>query len=217
MELGKDQYLSINQEYTGEFKDRGSKFIAYLFPIDTIESFSSKLKELKSKYLKARHHCYAYRLLDNYTFRYNDDGEPSGTAGKPIYNQILSHEIKNVACVVVRYFGGVKLGTSGLINAYKTATTEAIAKSEILVYTLEVIINIDFHYSHMGSLMKAVKTLKLNIANKSFDDKAQLSISVNQSEVIQNINKIKASMLNRSIEDITEETKIEGLNFVLRK
>jgi len=121
MSESQDAYKTIKGTAEGEFKDRGSKFIAYVNYIETEEDFNHHVSEIKSLHLKARHHCYAYRFLDTNQFRYNDDGEPSGTAGKPIYNQLLSFDVVNVSCIVVRYFGGTKLLTAKVQSwPYKT-------------------------------------------------------------------------------------------------
>ena len=118
-----DTYKTIAKPAEGFYKDKGSKFLAFAYPVYTEDRIKAQLSELKKEYYDARHHCYAWKLgIENDKYRANDDGEPSGTAGKPIYGQLLSHELTNALVVVVRYFGGTKLGTSGLIRAYKTAT-----------------------------------------------------------------------------------------------
>ncbi|NNE14995.1 MAG: YigZ family protein [Saprospiraceae bacterium] len=208
-----DAYKTIAGQSEGEFKDKGSKFFAYLKFIDTTEGFSDFLNEIKSKHFKARHHCFAYRLLNKDIFRYADDGEPSGTAGLPIYNQILSADLVNVGCIVVRYFGGTKLGTSGLINAYKLAAKDAIIKANILNKHLEAYINIAFDYGLMGNLLKCIKYLDLDIKETDYNASPNLTLVVKRSEGESAVKKIKAYMLNRSIEDIDDDTKIEGLVF----
>jgi len=121
-----DSYRTIEKPAEGVFRDRGSKFIAFAYPINSESELKNILSQLKSEHPKANHHCWAIRLgLDRSVFRINDDGEPSGTAGRPILNTLLSHNLTNVAVIVVRYFGGTLLGVPGLINAYKTATEEA--------------------------------------------------------------------------------------------
>jgi len=210
-----DSYKTIVKNGEGEFKDRGSRFVGYIRHIDSIDDFDVMLAEIKSLHLKARHHCYAYQLLDKNIFRSNDDGEPSGTAGKPIFNQLLSHELVNVCCIVVRYFGGTKLGTSGLINAYKEVTKQAILNSNILVKYKTVDCQIHFDYSHMGSLLEKLKKLEINITEKRLDAQPSVIISEQESKMNQTINKIKAQLLNRSIQDIEEDTKIPGIGFEL--
>lgn len=126
------QFFTISSTSDALFKDRASKFYARAFPVKTLEDVENALMSYRKEHNKARHHCYAYRLgLEDDEFRIWDDGEPSGTAGKPIYNRLLSHQLTNVLVVVARYFGGTLLGTSGLINAYKTATEEALQANDI--------------------------------------------------------------------------------------
>ena len=134
----KDTYNTITAASEGLFTDRGSKFIAYAFPIKSEEEIKEYLEEIKKEHWKARHHCYAWRLgIDGNTYRANDDGEPSGTAGKPILGQLDSFEITDTLVVVVRYFGGTKLGVGGLINAYKSAAIDALQQVEIISKTID--------------------------------------------------------------------------------
>ena len=154
-----DSFLTIDNPSEGEFKDRGSKFIAILFPMKSENDFVNKMSELKSLHLKARHHCYAYRIREPFLDRSSDDGEPSGSAGKPIMNQLLSRKLVDVGCIVVRYFGGTKLGVSGLINAYKQAAHEAISLFQVRTKYVTGLIEISFSYAKMGILMDALKYL----------------------------------------------------------
>lgn len=129
-----DHYLTLLAPSTGEYKEKGSKFLAYAYNIDHEDSLQEIIGMLRSEHIKARHFCYAYRIgTDNNRFRANDDGEPSGTAGKPILSQIISFGLSNTIVVVVRYFGGTKLGASGLVHAYKEAAREALAIAETTV------------------------------------------------------------------------------------
>jgi uncharacterized YigZ family protein len=140
-----DHYKTIAGPSTGEFKDRGSKFFAYAFPVFTEEEWQEELEAVKKEHFKARHHCYAYRLgVDQNNFRANDDGEPSGTAGRPILGQIDSFELTNVLIIVVRYFGGTKLGTSGLINAYKLSAAAALDNATIEERLIEDVYTLGF-------------------------------------------------------------------------
>ena len=133
-----DIYKTLNSPSEGLYKEKGSKFLAFAFPVYDETEIRNLIAEIKKQYYDARHHCYAWQLgLDKSNFRANDDGEPSGTAGKPIYGQILSHQLTNVLIIVVRYFGGIKLGTGGLVAAYKTAAADAIAHSEIIDKTVQ--------------------------------------------------------------------------------
>ena len=153
-----DSFLTIKGESEGLFKDKGSKFIAKAYPVENEGQVKEILAGLKKEYHDARHHCYAYRINpEDEQFRSNDDGEPSGTAGKPILNQLLSKELMNVMVVVIRYFGGTKLGVSGLINAYKNATIEALNNSSIVKQFIYRQIEIRFDYLLMNSVMRLIK------------------------------------------------------------
>ncbi|MBO9684683.1 MAG: YigZ family protein [Flavisolibacter sp.] len=153
-----NHYYTIEKSSVAEFKDRGSKFLAYAFPVSTADDFKKRLKELKEEHPKAAHHCFAYRLgIDNNNFRSSDDGEPSGSAGKPILGQIDSKELTNVAVVVVRYFGGTLLGVPGLINAYKTSTSLALQLTAIIQKPVLVQYELQFDYTLMNEVMMVVK------------------------------------------------------------
>lgn len=207
-----DAYKSISAESTGEFKDRGSKFIGYLFPITEETQFQQRLAELKSTHFKAGHHCYGYRLRSGLE-RSSDDGEPSGSAGKPIFNQLLSAGLVDVGCIVVRYWGGTKLGVSGLINAYKQGAVLAIASADIItLYTTRRVV-IAFDYAHMGRLMDTLKQTDGKIVSQELNLHPKLTLEVKQSETESTIDFIKAKILGRSIDDITEDTEVEGLEF----
>jgi len=208
-----DAYKTILEPSYGEFKDRGSKFFGYVKHIKSEDDFSKFLKEVKAEHFKARHHCFGYRLMDLDKFRYSDDGEPSGTAGKPIFNQLLSYELVDVACIVVRYFGGTKLGTSGLINAYKLGAKEAINNATIESLFKQEKINIAFDYGLMGNLMKTIKYLELKIDSTDYGETPNLNLIVNRSLVNETIVKIKAYFLDRATVDITDETRVEGIVF----
>jgi len=152
------KYKTLSSPGTGEFKDRGSKFIAYAYPIQTVEETKEKIKALKKEHPKAVHHCFAYRLgMDGMQFRANDDGEPSGSAGKPILGQIDSAGITNVLVVVVRYFGGTLLGVPGLITAYKTATQLALENAPQAEKWIEDNVEIQFDYPVMGEVLYLLK------------------------------------------------------------
>jgi uncharacterized YigZ family protein len=151
------KYRTLEKPSTGAFKDRGSKFFAYSYPIQTVVEAKEKLQLLKKEHPKAVHHCFAYRLgTDGNQFRAVDDGEPSGSAGKPILGQIDSAELTNVLVVVVRYFGGTLLGVPGLINAYKTAAANAL-QAPIIEKWIEEIVEINFDYPVMGEVMYLLK------------------------------------------------------------
>ena len=208
----KDQYKTLAEDSQGEFKDRGSKFIAYAFPVYSENEWQSSLEAVKKEHFKARHHCYAYRIgLDQNNFRANDDGEPSGTAGRPILGQIDSFGLTNVFIVVVRYFGGTKLGTSGLINAYRTAAQEALNQAVIIEKTVEDIYQINFDYALMSEVMNAVKKLELEILSQTFENDGLLEIAIAQSKVEDTIRQLRALIAKVRIEEIDQIETIEGL------
>lgn len=155
-----DFYLTIEKPSSAEFKDRGSKFIAFAFPIETADDFKKQLQLLKKEHPKAVHHCFAYRIgTDGNNFRSSDDGEPSGTAGKPILGQLDSKGITNVAVIVVRYWGGTLLGVPGLINAYKTAAALALQVTPVVQKQVEVNYTIEFEYNRMNEVMMVLKQI----------------------------------------------------------
>ncbi len=159
-----DFYTTIEKPAVAEFKDRGSKFIAYAFPIATADDLKKQLQLLKKEHPKAVHHCFAYRIgIDKNNFRSSDDGEPSGTAGKPILRQIDSKGITDVAVIVVRYWGGTMLGVPGLINAYKTATALALQVTPIVEKQIELNYFIEFNYTLMNEVMMIMKQYNCTI------------------------------------------------------
>ena len=208
----KDTYKTISEDSTGEFKDRGSKFIAYAFAVYDESSWQEKLQEIKKMHPKARHYCYAFRLgLDNNNFRANDDGEPSGTAGRPILGQIDHFDLTNIFIVVVRYFGGTKLGTSGLINAYKNAAMEALLQASIIEKTLDDIYKITFDYALMSDVMNAVKKLELEICNQDFGHTAFLEVAIRKGELDTTLRQLRALISKIRIEEIDQVEIIPGL------
>ena len=153
--MNDDTYNMLSSPGEGLYKEKGSKFIASAFTVMSEEEAKSAIGDIKKQYYDARHHCYAYMLgPDMKQFRSSDDGEPSGTAGKPILNQILSKDVTNVCVVVTRYFGGIKLGTSGLINAYKTAAREALDNATIVEKTINEFYSLEFAYPLMNEVMR---------------------------------------------------------------
>ena len=161
-----DYYNTIDSPSIAEFKDRGSKFIAYAFPVQTINDFKEKLAGIKKEHPKATHHCFAYRLgLDGSVFRVSDDGEPSGSAGRPILGQIDSKQVTNVGVVVVRYFGGTLLGVPGLINAYKTATSMALQITPIIAKPVMVHFLIRFDYTQMNEVLRILRQFECTVSN----------------------------------------------------
>jgi uncharacterized YigZ family protein len=153
-----NHYFTIEKPSVAEFKDRGSKFLAYAFPISTVDDFKKRVKELKEGHPKAAHHCFAYRLgMDKNNFRSSDDGEPSGSAGKPILGQIDSRDLTNIAVVIVRYFGGTLLGVPGLINAYKTSASLALQLTAIVQKPVLIRYDLHFDYTLINDVMMVVK------------------------------------------------------------
>ena len=179
-----DTYLTIKEPSTGLFKDKGSKFLAFAYPVSNDQEIKKLVEALKKEYFDARHHCYAYRLgADKLTFRANDDSEPSGTAGKPILGQIVSKDITNVLIVVVRYFGGTLLGTSGLINAYKNASSDALSKAVIIEKKVFAIYQLVFNYEQMNYVMKIIKDHDLESFDQSFEITCSLQVKIRLSMV----------------------------------
>ena len=174
-----DCFKSIATLSTGLFKDNGSKFLAFAYPVTTEEEIKGIIQGLKKEYYDARHHCYAYRLgHTGAIWRMNDDGEPSSTAGRPIYGQILSAELSDILVVVVRYFGGIKLGVPGLIRAYKTSTADAIANATIIEKIATEPYRIIFDYLQMNSVMKRLKDLGLTPTDQQFNLSCTLRVDV---------------------------------------
>ena len=180
----RDSYKSIASESRGLFKDNGSRFIAHAYPVETEEEVKEIVAALKKEYYDARHHVYAYRLgyLGD-KFRANDDGEPSGSSGRPVLGQIDSNELSDILVVVVRYFGGIKLGIPGLIRAYKTATADAIANAEIVEKIASKRYKVHFGYMGMNSVMKVFKDMGLDQKNQQFDMECSMETSVRLSQV----------------------------------
>jgi len=171
-----DTYLTISSRSTGLYKEKGSKFISIAIPVLNETEVKAALEELRKEYYDARHHCYAYVTgFDKSAWRVNDDGEPSGTAGRPIHGQIQSKDLTNILIVVIRYFGGIKLGVGGLINAYKTAAADALSQAEIVERTVNEIYKLNFTYEAMNDVMKIVKDDGLQLLNTQFDLECSLT------------------------------------------
>lgn len=178
-----DTYKTIAAPSEGIFKDRGSKFIAYAFPVTNEEAVKNHLAELRKEHFSARHHCYAFRLgPDKQHFRANDDGEPSGTAGKPILGQIQSNDLTNVLIVVVRYFGGTLLGVSGLIAAYRGAAADAVANANIIEKQVKEVYELHFPYDAMNAVMKILKDENLEQWAQDFQLACTLRFSVRKND-----------------------------------
>lgn len=178
-----DLYKTIDNDSQGYYKDKGSKFYAFAFPLTKEDDVKSIITRLKKKHHSARHHCYAWRLgTENIRFRINDDGEPSSTAGKPILGQLQSFDVTNILVVVVRYFGGTLLGTGGLINAYRNATFEALKNAEIITKQIEQKFQLKFTYNELNDVMQIVKQENLNVTHTQFEEKCKLIFTVRKSE-----------------------------------
>lgn len=181
--LFEDIYHEIAAPAEGLYKEKGSKFIALAFLVKTEDEVKDKLEKVKKEYHDARHHCYAWQLgYDKSAFRYNDDGEPSGTAGRPIYGQIQSNDLTNILIIVIRYFGGIKLGVSGLINAYKTSAAEAIHNAKILSLTINDVYEISFEYPLMNEVMRIVKDTNVKVIEQDFQESCKLILSIRKNE-----------------------------------
>ncbi len=187
-----DTYQTIEARAEGLYKEKGSKFIALAYPVQLEDDIKSILQDLRKDYHDARHHCYAYVLgFKGEVWRANDDGEPSSTAGKPIHGQILSRGLTNTLVVVIRYFGGTKLGVSGLINAYKLAASDALDNAMIVTKTVNDIYRISFAYLATNDVMKLVKDEDLRVIEQQFDTTCIMEVGVRQSKSTLLLDKIE--------------------------
>ncbi|MBQ0022386.1 MAG: YigZ family protein [Prevotellaceae bacterium] len=174
-----DSYKTIKQLSEGTYSEKRSKFLAFAIPVTSVDEIKEYVAEYQKKYYDARHCCYAYMLgPERLEFRANDNGEPSGTAGKPILGQINSNELTNILIIVVRYFGGVKLGTSGLIVAYKAAAAEAIAAAEIIEKTVDEEVTFMFEYPFMNDVMRIVKEENPEIVSQGYDMDCSMTLRI---------------------------------------
>ncbi len=178
--MTEDIYKTISKPSIGElFKDKNSKFIGYAFPVENEDEIKTHIEEVKKEHHSARHWCYAYQLgTETITFRANDDGEPNNSAGMPIYGQIQSFDLTNVLVIVVRYYGGVKLGVGGLINAYKTGAQLALEASDIIEKTINTNFSLKFEYKNMSKVMRILKENQIDIINQTLELNCLLEISV---------------------------------------
>ncbi|MFV0289768.1 MAG: YigZ family protein [Mangrovibacterium sp.] len=197
-----DQFLTISSSAEALFKDKSSKFIAYAYPVETEEEIKELIAALKKEHYAARHHCYAWRLGAELTnFRANDDGEPSSTAGKPILGQIQKAELTNILIVVVRYFGGILLGTSGLINAYRNAAAMVIDQADIIKQLVLINFWVEFDYLVMNDVMKVFKNEQLEQKKNNFDLQCKILTHVRESdkerilELLTNIDSVKIKII----------------------
>lgn len=178
-----DTYKTISRNSEGVFKDKGSKFISYAFPVTNEEEIKTILQEIKKTHHSARHHCYAWRIgTGKITYRANDDGEPSSTAGKPILGQLLSFSLTNTLVVVVRYFGGTLLGVSGLINAYKSAAADALYNAEIVEKTIEEEFELTFSYHELNEVMQRINKEKLSPVTTDFGEHCLIRLRIRKTD-----------------------------------
>ena len=181
-----EKYKTIASPTEGVYKEKGSRFLSFAEPVSGEDMARERLEFYRKKYHDARHVCYAYMLgPDRLEFRANDDGEPSSTAGKPILGQINSQELTDILIVVVRYYGGVNLGTSGLIVAYREAASDAIAHSEIETRQVEEVITYSFAYPLMNDVMRIVKDMQPRIVSQTYDNTCEIKLSIRKSEAEQ--------------------------------
>jgi uncharacterized YigZ family protein len=189
----KDTYKTISDRAEGEYKDRGSRFTAFVFPVDSESTAKTIIADIRKQYHDARHHCFAYKIgFENFIHRTYDDGEPSGTAGKPIYGQILSFGLTNILVVVVRYFGGKLLGTGGLIRAYRSAAENALNHAGIIERTIDDIVEIHFGYENQNNINLLMKTYKCKVLKRTFDKKCHLTVRIRKSQSEEFTGKISA-------------------------
>ena len=181
-----DEYKTISGTSEGYYTEKRSKFLAFAHHVETIDEIKELLAYYRKKYYDARHVCYAYMLgSERLEFRANDDGEPSSTAGKPILGQINSNELTNILIVVVRYYGGVNLGTSGLIVAYREAASDAIAHATVEMRQVEEIVKYSFAYPQMNDVMRIVKDMNPRIVSQTFENTCEIVLSIRKSEAEQ--------------------------------
>jgi uncharacterized YigZ family protein len=176
---GKDTYLTIESPTEAIFKEKKSKFLAFSYPVESEAAIKEHLQNLRKQYFDARHHCYAYVWGESQeNVRANDDGEPSHSAGDPILGQIRARQLTNVLVVVVRYFGGVKLGVGGLVQAYKTAASDALDQATVVERIMTVPLNLRFEYVRLNEVMKVVKDFDLEVTEQQFDNLCQMRVKV---------------------------------------
>ncbi len=210
-----DAYLTLKSPAEGEFKDRGSKFLGFAYPVRTEQEVLDYLAVLKKAHFKANHHCYAWRLgRDGNQFRANDDGEPSGTAGRPILAQIDAAQLTDVLVVVVRYFGGTLLGASGLINAYRTTAQETLQLADIEEIVLCDTIIFEADYARLPDLVQAVHLLGITIKNEIFEERARMEIAIRQRDTVAKLLQLKAKLWRVSLDEAQTLDWPEGVVLV---
>ncbi len=208
-----DVYKTIVKPTEGTYSEKRSKFTSFAYPVESEEQVKELLEEIRNKYYDARHVCYAYRIgHDQVQYRANDDGEPSGTAGRPILGQIRSFELTNVLVAVVRYFGGIKLGTGGLIVAYKAAAAAALEQAEVVSCTVDETLSFRFEYPFMNDVMRIVKEMDAEVKEQTFYLDCQMTLSIRRSEMetlADRIRRVQSVQIEGEEEDAKEEVTNE--------
>ena len=190
--MSKDSYKTIARAAETTYRQLSSKFLVYAYPVESEEEIKEYLEALRKRWFDATHHCYAWRLgPQGEHFRANDDGEPSSTAGKPILGQLLSQEVTNCLVVVVRYFGGTKLGVPGLIAAYKESTALVLSECEIVERTVDVRINVSFSYMAMNDVMRIVKDMQPRVVDQQFDNLCTMTLTIREGDSEQLIGRLE--------------------------
>lgn len=205
LEQPEDLYRTLAASSEGLFKDRGSRFIAKAYPVETVEEVRRILETLRKEYHDARHHCYAYRLGagDNH-YRVNDDGEPVNSAGKPIFGQILSQDLTNILIVVIRYFGGTLLGVGGLINAYRKAAQDALGNGTIITRTFDSACSVTFPYVVMNEIMKILKEEKAEITGQEHGESCSIEFRIRKGLIQKIFSRLNRFDSVRAIENTCE-------------
>lgn len=198
--MAQDSFKTIARAAETTYRQMSSKFLVYAYPVETEEEIKEHLEALRKRWFDATHHCYAWRLgAHGEQFRANDDGEPSSTAGKPILGQLLSQEITNCLVVVVRYFGGTKLGVPGLIAAYKESTAQVLAECEIIEKTVDVVYRVEFSYMAMNDVMRIVKDMQPRVVNQEFDNMCSMTLAIRETDAEQlegRLNKVEGAVVD---------------------
>ncbi|MBO7185748.1 MAG: YigZ family protein [Alistipes sp.] len=198
--MAQDSFKTIARAAETTYRQMSSKFLVYAYPVETEEEIKEHLEALRKRWFDATHHCYAWRLgAHGEQFRANDDGEPSSTAGKPILGQLLSQEITNCLVVVVRYFGGTKLGVPGLIAAYKESTAQVLAECEIVEKTVDVVYRVEFSYMAMNDVMRIVKDMQPRVVNQEFDNMCSMTLAIRETDAEQlegRLNKVEGAVVD---------------------
>jgi uncharacterized YigZ family protein len=203
--MAQDSYKTIARPAETTYRQLSSKFLVYAYPVETEAEIKEYLDALRKRWFDATHHCYAWRLgAKGEQFRANDDGEPSSTAGKPILGQLLSQEVTNCLVVVVRYFGGTKLGVPGLIAAYKESTALVLSECEIVERTVDVVIDVSFSYIAMNDVMRIVKDMQPKVVNQVFDNLCTMTLSIREGDSEQLIGRLE------KVEGATVEVRSEA-------